>query len=90
MLIMQGALYFGVETLLLNCITWFSEVSSSNGFGSLQIQLDDLIYIWKFGLERGELLSDIYLEVLNEQYAVLNMQHACYSLAFEVIMMYPV
>lgn len=55
MLIVQGALYFGVETLLLNCITWFSEVSSSNGFGSLQIQLDDLIYIWKFGLERGEL-----------------------------------
>ncbi|KAL4605802.1 hypothetical protein ACB092_09G055900 [Castanea dentata] len=47
----EGALYFGVEMLLLKCKTWFSEVSSSEGSASLQLQLDDLIHIWKFGLE---------------------------------------
>lgn len=47
----EGALYFGVEMLLLKCKTWFSEVSSSEGSVSLQLQLDDLIHIWKFGLE---------------------------------------
>ena len=56
-LIFQGALYFGVEMLLLKCKTWFSELSSSKGSASLQLQLDDLIHIWKFGLECGE---DLY------------------------------
>ena len=60
LLIFQGALYFGVEMLLLKCKTWFSEVSSSEGSASLQLQLDDLIHIWKFGLECGEDLSGFY------------------------------
>lgn len=60
MLIFQGALYFGVERLLLKCRVWFSEVSSSEDSGSPQIQLDDLIHIWRFGLECGEDLSDVY------------------------------
>ncbi|XP_059463633.1 BTB/POZ domain-containing protein FBL11 isoform X2 [Corylus avellana] len=47
----EGALYFGVERLLLKCRVWFSEVSSSEDSGSPQIQLDDLIHIWRFGLE---------------------------------------
>ncbi|XP_062166562.1 BTB/POZ domain-containing protein FBL11 isoform X4 [Alnus glutinosa] len=47
----EGALYFGVERLLLKCKVWFSEVSSSKDSGSSQIQLDDLIHIWRFGLE---------------------------------------
>ncbi|XP_041024898.1 BTB/POZ domain-containing protein FBL11 isoform X4 [Juglans microcarpa x Juglans regia] len=47
----EGALYFGVETLISKCKTWFSEVSSPKGSGSLQIELDDLIHIWIFGLE---------------------------------------
>ena len=59
-LIFQAALYFGVEMLLLKCKTWFSEVSSSEGSASLQLQLDDLIHIWKFGLECGEDLSGFY------------------------------
>ncbi len=59
-LIFQGALYFGVEMLLLKCKTWFSELSSSKGSASLQLQLDDLIHIWKFGLECGEDLSGFY------------------------------
>jgi hypothetical protein len=59
-LIFQGALYFGVERLLLKCKVWFSEVSSSKDSGSSQIQLDDLIHIWRFGLECGEDLCDVY------------------------------
>lgn len=50
----QGALFFGVDTLLLKCKIWFSELISSKGPLSLQIQLDDLIHIWDFGLEHGE------------------------------------
>lgn len=53
----QGALYFGVEMLLTRCKTWFSNVASSEV--PPQIQLDDMIYIWSFGLEHGEILSEI-------------------------------
>lgn len=63
-LIFQGALYFGVERLLLKCKVWFSQVSSSKDSRSPQIQLDDLIHIWRFGLECGEDLSDVYIILL--------------------------
>jgi hypothetical protein len=49
----QGALYFGVETLLLKCETWLSEAFSPNKFRLTQIQKEDLIQIWKFGLDHG-------------------------------------
>jgi PIN domain nuclease of toxin-antitoxin system len=49
----EGALYFGVETLLLKCETWLSEVFSPNGFQLTQIQMEDLIQIWKFGLDHA-------------------------------------
>lgn len=49
----EGALFFGVDTLLLKCKLWFSELISSKGPLSLQIQLDDLIHIWDFGLEHA-------------------------------------
>ncbi|XP_010654061.1 BTB/POZ domain-containing protein FBL11 isoform X2 [Vitis vinifera] len=49
----EGALFFGVDTLLLKCKIWFSELISSKGPLSLQIQLDDLIHIWDFGLEHA-------------------------------------
>lgn len=52
MLRFQGALYFGVEMLLMRCKTWFSEVVSTEV--PPQVQLDDLISIWSFGLEHGE------------------------------------
>ncbi|KAK7244939.1 hypothetical protein RIF29_39768 [Crotalaria pallida] len=49
----EAALYFGVETLLLKCKMWFSEVFSPKGFQTTQIQIEDLIEIWKFGLEHA-------------------------------------
>ncbi|KAA8516693.1 hypothetical protein F0562_016801 [Nyssa sinensis] len=49
----EGALFFGVEMLILKCKIWLSEVTSSRGLGSMQIQLYDLIRIWKFGLEHA-------------------------------------
>lgn len=48
----QGSLYFGVEKLLSKCKTWFFEATSLKGL--LQIELDDLIHIWNFGLEHGK------------------------------------
>lgn len=60
MLFFQGALYFGVETLISKCKTWFSKVASPKGSGLLQIELDDLVHIWIFGLEFGEDFSDVY------------------------------
>ncbi|KAK7396656.1 hypothetical protein VNO78_17812 [Psophocarpus tetragonolobus] len=56
----EGALYFGVETLILKCETWLSEVLSSKGFQSTQIQMEDLIQIWKFGSDRA---SDFILHL---------------------------
>ncbi|XP_008241274.1 PREDICTED: BTB/POZ domain-containing protein FBL11 isoform X1 [Prunus mume] len=47
----EGALYFGVEMLLMRCKTWFSEVVSTEV--PPQVQLDDLISIWSFGLEHA-------------------------------------
>lgn len=49
----QGALYFGVETLLLKCETWLSELLSPKRFQSTQIQMEDLIQIWEFGSDCG-------------------------------------
>ncbi|XVF07718.1 hypothetical protein REPUB_Repub06bG0163800 [Reevesia pubescens] len=49
----EAALYFGVETLLSQLKSWFSEVSLSKDPGLFQIQLDDLIHIWNFGLQHA-------------------------------------
>ena len=54
----QAALYFGVEMLLTRCKSWFSMVASSEA--PPQIQLDELIYIWIFGLEHGGKLSEFW------------------------------
>ncbi|XP_052480165.1 BTB/POZ domain-containing protein FBL11 isoform X2 [Gossypium raimondii] len=47
----QAALYFGVEMLLMQLKSWLSEASLSKDPGLFQIQLEDLIDIWDFGLE---------------------------------------
>ncbi|PKI49309.1 hypothetical protein CRG98_030237 [Punica granatum] len=44
----QGSLYFGIWALLAKCENWCSEVASSKETGLHQMQLDDLIRIWKF------------------------------------------
>ncbi|XP_072053144.1 BTB/POZ domain-containing protein FBL11 isoform X2 [Arachis hypogaea] len=49
----EGAFYFGVETLILKCESWFSEVSSPEGFQSARLPMEDMIQIWKFGLEHA-------------------------------------
>nr|KYP71091.1 LRR and BTB/POZ domain-containing protein FBL11 [Cajanus cajan] len=69
----EGALYFGVETLLLKCETWLSEAFSPKGFQSTQIQLEDLIQIWKFG---SDLASDFILH-LCMGYLARNFTRAC-------------
>ncbi|KAL7195808.1 hypothetical protein ACSBR1_035945 [Camellia fascicularis] len=53
LLLFEGALFFGVELLLLKCKAWLIDVTSLKDLCSLQIQLDDLINIWKFGIEHA-------------------------------------
>ncbi|XP_028079338.1 BTB/POZ domain-containing protein FBL11 isoform X3 [Camellia sinensis] len=53
LLLFEGALFFGVELLLLKLKAWLIDVTSLKDLCSLQIQLDDLINIWKFGIEHA-------------------------------------
>ncbi|XP_031382441.1 BTB/POZ domain-containing protein FBL11-like isoform X2 [Punica granatum] len=46
--LLEGSLYFGIWALLAKCENWCSEVASSKETGLHQMQLDDLIRIWKF------------------------------------------
>ncbi|KAF2296472.1 hypothetical protein GH714_038330 [Hevea brasiliensis] len=57
----EAALYFGAESLLLKCKIWLSEASSTKGPGLHEIQLDDLIHIWNFGLEHVMFHSEMHL-----------------------------
>ncbi|KAJ8446742.1 hypothetical protein Cgig2_002697 [Carnegiea gigantea] len=45
------ALYFGLERLMLECKSWFSDISE-RVVSSSQLQFDDLIYIWDYGYEQ--------------------------------------
>ncbi|OWM79105.1 hypothetical protein CDL15_Pgr003276 [Punica granatum] len=47
-IVLVGSLYFGIWALLAKCENWCSEVASSKETGLHQMQLDDLIRIWKF------------------------------------------
>ncbi|KAM7255015.1 hypothetical protein ACFE04_020256 [Oxalis oulophora] len=71
--LIQGALYFGVESLLLKCKRLLSEVSSPN------VQLDELIHIWNFGVEH---LID-FLPQLCVSYLARNFMWASSSKFFE-------
>ncbi|WRX23265.1 BTB/Kelch-associated - like 1 [Theobroma cacao] len=75
----QAALYFGVEILLLQLKSWFSEVSVSKDPGLFQIQLDDLIDIWNFGLEH----ANGFVQELCASYFARNFMWAMSSKFFE-------
>lgn len=49
----EGALFFGVEMLLLKCKEWLIEETTAKGPCLMPIQLADLIHIWKFGVEHA-------------------------------------
>ncbi|XP_042436539.1 BTB/POZ domain-containing protein FBL11-like isoform X1 [Zingiber officinale] len=48
--ILETSLYFGVETLLVECESWFHKMTYARG---LQIPLNLVIEVWNFGLEHG-------------------------------------
>lgn len=56
--------------LLTRCKTWFSEVASLEV--PPQIQLEDLIYIWSFGLEHGEKLSEITSLIRADNFSLIS------------------
>ncbi|KAL1541370.1 BTB/POZ domain-containing protein FBL11-like [Salvia divinorum] len=49
----EAALFFGVDKLLDKCRLWLAEVTSYTRHQSPQLLLDDLIRIWKYGLEHA-------------------------------------
>ncbi|XP_031129352.1 BTB/POZ domain-containing protein FBL11 isoform X1 [Ipomoea triloba] len=49
----EAALFFGVDYLLSECQCWLKSVTSYKGILLPQIQLADLISIWKYGLENA-------------------------------------
>ncbi|KAF6166049.1 hypothetical protein GIB67_012946 [Kingdonia uniflora] len=50
--LLEGALFFGVETLLLECKAWLSKATSASGI-SFMLPLDAICEIWSFGLEHA-------------------------------------
>ncbi|XP_019051481.1 PREDICTED: BTB/POZ domain-containing protein FBL11 isoform X3 [Nelumbo nucifera] len=51
--LLEGALFFGLDDLLLECKTWFCRTTSTKGLSSVQIPLDSIIEIWNFGLDHA-------------------------------------
>ena len=51
--ILQAALYFGVDRLVLECKTWFCDIMCKQGLSSEELELDDFVQLWDFGLEHG-------------------------------------
>ncbi|KAG0492064.1 hypothetical protein HPP92_005462 [Vanilla planifolia] len=48
-----GGLFFGVDNVLLECETWFQQLSRACGHFRHQISLVAVIDIWNFGVEHG-------------------------------------
>uniref|UniRef100_A0A7C9DFT2 BTB domain-containing protein n=1 Tax=Opuntia streptacantha TaxID=393608 RepID=A0A7C9DFT2_OPUST len=46
------ALYFGLEKLMSECKSWFSDILERR-VSSSQLQFDDLIHVWDFGYEQA-------------------------------------
>ncbi|CAK9159572.1 unnamed protein product [Ilex paraguariensis] len=76
----EAALFFGVEMLLLKCKIWLTEVTSLKGLSSLQLQLHELIHIWKFGLEHGK--ANDFIPELCTSYLARNFMWAVCSDSF--------
>ncbi|CAI9290696.1 unnamed protein product [Lactuca saligna] len=62
----EGALYFGMETIISKCMMWLTKAISVNGVPLLQ--LNDLLSIWEFGSE----LVNNYLPELCTTYLAKN------------------
>nr|XP_027071455.1 BTB/POZ domain-containing protein FBL11-like isoform X3 [Coffea arabica] len=52
-LLYEAALFFGVESLLLQCQLWLREVTSSKDPLTPKLQVDALIRVWKYGVEHA-------------------------------------
>ena len=50
---LQGALFFGVEGLVLECEAWLSKITTSDSHFK-QISLVNVAEIWSFCIEHGE------------------------------------
>lgn len=63
-LILQGALFLAVESLLEECERWFSTIASQTS-AIFSVPLDFIIEVWDFAQEHGECLllwcSDIFI-----------------------------
>lgn len=81
LILFEGALYFGVDSLLSHCKSWFLRVSSSSYPLQIQIRLYDLILIWSFSRRHG---IDFFQE-LCEGYLARNFMSAMSSKCFKYV-----
>ncbi|KAM0940350.1 putative chromatin remodeling & transcription regulator BTB-POZ family [Dioscorea sansibarensis] len=51
--LLEGALFFGVEGLLLECESWFHNFTSSACIDTQEMPLDAIVEIWNFGSDHG-------------------------------------
>lgn len=51
--LLEAALFFGVDNLLLECETWLRHATSLRGFHVQELPLEIILEIWKFGSEHG-------------------------------------
>ncbi|PSR98499.1 BTB/POZ domain-containing protein [Actinidia chinensis var. chinensis] len=77
----EGALFFGVEMLLSKCKSWLIDATSSKGLCSPQIQLEDLIHIWRFGIEH----ANDFIPELCTSYLARNFMWAIYCNSFPYV-----
>lgn len=53
LLLLEAALFFGVDNLYLECESWFRHITSAKGLHIRERPLETILEIWKFGWEHG-------------------------------------
>ncbi|MQL76824.1 hypothetical protein Taro_009226 [Colocasia esculenta] len=72
LLLLEGALFFGVEVLLSECKAWFQNVTSIRAVHSLQISVDAVIEIWNYSVEHGiSFVSEMCTAYLAQNFVVI-------------------
>ncbi|KAK9153752.1 hypothetical protein Sjap_001232 [Stephania japonica] len=51
--LMEGAIYFGVAALLMECKSWFHETTTHKSISIPQIPLNAIVETWSFAVENG-------------------------------------
>ncbi|XP_020245630.1 BTB/POZ domain-containing protein FBL11 isoform X2 [Asparagus officinalis] len=70
LLLLEAALYFGVDNLYLECETWFRHITSVKDLHIQQMPLEMVLEIWKFGREHGiKFVQELCESYLSQHFA---------------------